>query len=322
MIIVITREADSHGAHMINLLKSRGENVMRLDYSRFPAVAEAGFSISGSGASLRISDELTVQGERVKSVLNRRQAEPLPPQGLQGPAGEYVVRESRAFLDALPQLIDSFWLSDPDMVRIANRKPYQLRVAKRLGFVIPRTIVTNSPDEAREFFNGLATDMAAKPLLSPGVKLEEDKIISLYTQRIPKNSETIEFQSVKNCPLIFQEYKEKAFELRITVVCGQAFACAIHSQKSEKTKHDWRRYDLTNTPHEIFELPDEVREKCVKLVEELGLSFGCIDMIVTPEGEYVFLEINPNGQWLWIERLTKMPISDAIADVLINPPKL
>ena len=124
----------------------------------------------------------------------------------------------------------------------------------------------------------------------------------------------------KTVPCVFQEYIPKDIEIRATVVGEQVFAAEIHSQTSQRTKHDWRRYDLENTLHKPHELPIEVRGACVGITRHYGLEFGAIDLILTPEKKYVFLEINPNGQWAWIEVLTGLPISDAIAQSLANPP--
>jgi glutathione synthase/RimK-type ligase-like ATP-grasp enzyme len=116
--------------------------------------------------------------------------------------------------------------------------------------------------------------------------------------------------------VIFQQYVPKRVELRVTVVGRRVFAAEIDSQASRSTRHDWRHYDDPNVQYRIHTLPPEMARACVRLVEALGLSFGAIDLIQTPEGKYVFLEINPNGQWGWIEDLTGLPISDAIADWL------
>ena len=144
---------------------------------------------------------------------------------------------------------------------------------------------------------------------------ENDQLL-LFTRRVRREELSRITQRAHNCPIILQEYIEKDFELRITIVGNKTFACAIHSQKSKKTSEDWRRYDIDNTPHEIFDLPRDINDKLVSLVKHLGLVFGCIDMIVTPKGEFVFLEINPNGQWLWIERLTGMPIGEELAHMI------
>lgn len=326
MILVITHKRDMHGAHMLDLLRRRGEVALALDYETYPQQLEIS-SYSGShGEQLRFrfSDGTVVVSSDVKSVLNRRQGEIKAPDNFYEPRiADYIVRESRQFLDALPQMLSCFWLSDPDAVRIASRKPCQLMVAKRLGFLTPLTITTNSPAETEKFVTAAQRDIACKALWTPGITLEREGGevgITLYTRRLKPSDVIGSISSVKNCPMIFQEYIEKAFELRITVVGKQVFACAIHSQESSRAREDWRRYDLANTPHEQYELPADIKEKCVQLVADLGLQFGCIDMIVTPAGDYVFLEINANGQWLWIEHITKMPISEAIIELLVNPP--
>src|SRR5262249_2530274 len=125
-----------------------------------------------------------------------------------------------------------------------------------------------------------------------------------------------ELDSLAVCPAIFQEYIEKQVELRITIVGDQVFTAAIHSQEHPQTQGDFRRLALMPNPesvkHTIFDLPSEIRSKLLSLMSRLGLVFGCVDMILTPCGEYVFLEVNPAGQWGWIEQMTGMPITEAL----------
>jgi glutathione synthase/RimK-type ligase-like ATP-grasp enzyme len=104
----------------------------------------------------------------------------------------------------------------------------------------------------------------------------------------------------------------------VTVVGTRVFAAAIDSQASRLTRHDWRHYDNERARYSPFELPAPIRAACRRLLRALGLTFGAIDLVVTPEGEYVFIEINPNGQWGWVEDLTRMQIGQAIADFLIG----
>jgi glutathione synthase/RimK-type ligase-like ATP-grasp enzyme len=127
-----------------------------------------------------------------------------------------------------------------------------------------------------------------------------------------------DFEPVRHSPCLFQEYVPKAFELRVTVVRDRVFAAEIHSQALAATRHDWRRPELSDVPHRPHELPEAIAGRCVCLVARLGLQFGAIDMIYTPSGEYVFLEINPNGQYGWIEDRTGMRISQAIAEALVE----
>ena len=115
-----------------------------------------------------------------------------------------------------------------------------------------------------------------------------------------------------------QEYVPKKLEFRVTVVGHQVLACAIYSQDSERTKDDWRRYDFAKVKHENRVLPEDINIALLRLMDKCCLTYGAMDMILTPEGEYFFLEVNPSGQYEWIENLTKLPISRSIAEALAN----
>jgi len=317
MILVITRKGDRHGWHMVELLRSRGKKVIPLDFATFPVSTEFSFALTGS---TMIVGDTCFNLRELTSVLYRREALPQPPASIRDQSiREYIIQESKSFLSSLPDTTNCLWVSHPDAISVANRKPLQLQRAVALGFTVPRTLITNSPTEAASFVQNLKGAVAVKSLTGPGITLEngtEEKSYALYTRRQSPVEIIEEIGRVRNCPTVFQEYIEKEFELRITVVGKQTYACAIRSQASPHTREDWRRYDLKHTPHLPYELPSEIHNRCVQFVHSFGLQFGCIDMIVTPQGEFVFLEINPNGQWLWIEELAKLPISNALADLL------
>jgi glutathione synthase/RimK-type ligase-like ATP-grasp enzyme len=113
---------------------------------------------------------------------------------------------------------------------------------------------------------------------------------------------------------LFQAWVPKAYDVRLTVVDDELFAARIDA-RSRAAEVDWRAdyHSLEYTP---IETPDRVRELATALLRRLGLRFAAMDFVVTPDGEWWFLEANPNGQWAWIERETAMPIAAAIADGL------
>jgi glutathione synthase/RimK-type ligase-like ATP-grasp enzyme len=161
-----------------------------------------------------------------------------------------------------------------------------------------------------------------KPVSSSTLNLRRYKyeqpisFLRAYTTLLENYSRS-DFDDVSHSPCIFQRYIDKRFELRITVVADQLFAAKIDSQANEEAKHDWRRA-IHSGEYSPYELPNEIAEKCLRLVKEFGLQFGAIDMIVTPADEYVFLEVNPNGQYGWIETRTGLRISEAIARALVR----
>jgi glutathione synthase/RimK-type ligase-like ATP-grasp enzyme len=125
--------------------------------------------------------------------------------------------------------------------------------------------------------------------------------------------------SLRACPLTIQDYIEKAYELRVTVVGNRVFACKIDSQQAGgATAVDWRRYNIPKTPHSRYDLPASLREKLFSFHSYFGLTASSFDMVRSREGDFVFLETNPYGQWLWIEDLTGLPITAAITDALLQ----
>ena len=123
---------------------------------------------------------------------------------------------------------------------------------------------------------------------------------------------------IRLTPGIFQERVEKAYELRVTVVGSQIFAVKIDSQKNRDAQLDWRRA-LHNVGYAAVELPHAVEEKILAFMRTFGLFYGAFDFIVTPGGRYVFLEINPSGQYMWLECAADLGITTALADALMEP---
>ncbi|WP_378742845.1 hypothetical protein [Nocardia brasiliensis] len=198
----------------------------------------------------------------------------------------------------------------------------QLRTAARLGFNVPKTVYTNDPTTARAFIANNEGGVIYKPVgdgalferagrWDPGTVVGE-----IYASLLDKSTVEAGISRFSACPVLFQEYIEKDVELRVTVVGRSVFAAELHSQSHQEASVDWRRGDVLTIEHRVHELPIAVRQKCVSLVEELDLEFGAIDMIKCRDGRYVFLEINPNGQYLWIEDMTGLKISRAIAEQL------
>lgn len=119
---------------------------------------------------------------------------------------------------------------------------------------------------------------------------------------------------------IFVARHPKAYEVRIAVFGEKVFACRIPSQEGAETGIEWRAHDWDDPasfpPHAATTIPDDLAESCRLLVRDYGLAYGAIDMVVTADGEHVFLELNPNGQWAWIEERTGLKLGNALVDVL------
>ena len=130
-------------------------------------------------------------------------------------------------------------------------------------------------------------------------------IYSCYTNLVHRD-DLVDDASIAASPMIVQARIPKAKELRITIVGDTIFPVAFETAGVPDADVDWRRLglDITNIAHTVHPLPNSLEASLRHYMRRLNLVFGCVDMILTPGGEYVFLEINPSGQWGWIEACT------------------
>ncbi|NDY71225.1 MvdC/MvdD family ATP grasp protein [Desulfobacter hydrogenophilus] len=263
-----------------------------------------------------------IDPSKIKSVWYRKPALPQLPNDLKDYEREYALNECRQSLYGLYNSLDhAFWISSIHNLRISSNKPLQLRMAISLGFLIPETLITNEPKQAIEFAERFNGNIIYKTL-SDGILYtregpwEEPRVHGEIYATFLSGIDPKVFGAVRNTPCLFQEYIKKDYELRVTVVHDKVFAVEIHSQDCSRAKIDWRKANIQDVPHKLHKLPRNIREKCLALVKGLGLEFGAIDLIRRHDGEYVFLEINPNGQYGWLEDTIGTQISEYIAKVL------
>jgi hypothetical protein len=320
MILILTDDFDPHADHVERKLRQRGAELFRFDPKKIPSSVEMSIAYSAVGKvrwELSTGDD-QIDLSRIRSVWYRRpNASVADPSITNKVTRDYIEDECKFFTNDVWNMMECLWLpAPPSAIRKADLKASQLSLAGSLGFELPPTLFTNSPKEFLEFYREHNGNIVSKLLSSSLYKLT-GTTFNRYTHVVSKR-DVAYWRSVRFCPVIFQAYVPKRVELRITVVGRKVFAAEIHSQHSNHTRHDWRRYDQYQTPYFPHELPADLRQRCIQLVESLGLCYGAIDMVLTPDDRYVFLEINPNGQYLWIEEMTGLPISEAVCDLLIS----
>jgi len=219
----------------------------------------------------------------------------------------FLYKEFREFLFGFINTFRGKIITDPYVLMRASNKILQLSVAKKIGFLIPETLITNDVDFLKEKLLKSVKKWIIKPL-SNG-KLTHNKIVS--TNLITKdfiNKDNLE--SIRIAPHIFQEYINKDFDLRLIVVKDKFFPVKIISEN----KIDWRKGKNVYIKTDI---PSDIKEKCLKYMREFNLQFCAFDFVCKNEN-YYFLEGNPNGQWLWIEFETDYPISREIIKLLTS----
>jgi glutathione synthase/RimK-type ligase-like ATP-grasp enzyme len=145
-----------------------------------------------------------------------------------------------------------------------------------------------------------------------------DGDFGIFTQRVDDDM-LAQLDESLPCPIILQEEIGKKYDIRVTVVGNRVFSSAIDSQADPAARVDWRRTVDPDLPHYRHALPFELTQQCLVLMSQLGLVYGTLDFVLGNDGQYTFLEVNPNGEWLWLEDKLDYPISDAIADWLVTP---
>jgi len=321
-ILIITRTTDNECIpNAVRAIEARGGRAFRLDTDRFPTEVRLGVR-HGGGLSGRF---LEANGERldldeVGGVWHRRLDVagllPKDPAELDPQLRSASVKESqRALMNALTG-IDAFVMDPLWNIRRAESKELQLRVAERLGLDTPRTLVTNDPESVRAFADECGGDVVTK-MQSMFAVYEDGQEKVVFTN--PVSAEDLQdLDGLRLSPMVFQERIEKRLELRVTVIGERVFSASIDSQSNERAQNDWRREGARMVRDwQPFDLPADVEGQVLALQRELGLNYGAIDFILTPEGRLVFLEVNPVGEFFWLERAPGFPLSDAIADVLM-----
>jgi len=313
MILIVTNERDLTSDYVVLELRRRSLPFHRLNSECF---SEANVSFDprcGEDAWVIDINGVTIDFGTVKAAYFRRPGTPSAPTAVrQNAARRYCEVEWGTALAAALNSLGERWLNSPLSISAAENKPRQLAIACSLGFAVPETLVTNDIRRAQGF---LSQGMSVAKPLREALLDEGGKERVIFTSRLGALSETDE-RKVAAAPVVFQREIRKRSDIRATVVGDTVFAAEILSQDLDETKTDWRRgsrSDLTHRPHK---LPDDLQSKCVRLVRTLGLRFGAVDLVLDQNGSYWFLEVNPNGQWAWIENRTGMPLTRAIVDEL------
>jgi len=314
-VLIITNDHDEHANAVIRELTTRNVPVFRFHPEDLPHACSVSLEIQAGRLHGEIrTDHHRVAFDDIRAAWFRR-TENLFGERLSHTSeklSNYVKAQSTATVGAVCATLQTLWVGHPHRLRRAEIKALQLLEANRAGLKTPHTLISNDPAQATSFVAALRdAECAIKPLLALGVTDEQGYRLPLTTTLPPGHS----LESVALAPTIFQPYVEKAFELRCVVIGERVFCAKMDSQANEATRIDWRG---GASDHEVFALPDHVAAALLRLMNRFELNFASLDMIVTPEGEFVFLELNPNGQWLWLEHELGLPLVASMADLLTS----
>lgn len=310
-VLLLTHRHDHYNIDLVaDALRARGEIPLRLNTDQLPSFEHFALRLGRGGfhASLTHPGDL----DHVKAVWLRHLGIPSFPDVDQAYRA-ICQKEWSSVIAALTQaLAGARWVNDPEASRLAESKFKQLRLACEAGLRVPETLVTTDSAQVKTFHDGQPTGLIMK--LQNHLSTSMDgRAPFLYTT--PLSQETlVELDSLELCPMTFQERIPKVCELRVAYVGGRCFSGSVYPHPGMEGVDDWRPAQGLHWTKD--ELPEDVSRSLRSLMQALGLSFGAVDFIRTPEGEHVFLEVNPSGEWGMLQRDLGLPIAEAIADIL------
>jgi hypothetical protein len=314
VLLIVTQRGDLTADWLIRELEQRDAGFVRFNTEDYPSSVSVVWR--PAGAALRIR-ERDLPLDEVGAVWYRRPAPPRLPAAYEPEAAGWAARESAEALMGVWRTLDALWVNHPDRNRLAESKLEQLQTAEVIGFDTPPTLVTNDSDALATFVEAHAVPgVVCKPIWR-GRLARGGREQLFFTSRLDPS--TVQATEVGPEPYLFQEHVPKLYDIRITVIGREAFAVRIESQERADTETDWRRGEPGALRHEVEPLPAAVADRCVALCAHYGLQFGAIDLARRPDGGYTFFEINPNGQWAWLEQRTGLPLRAALADLLLAP---
>ncbi len=308
MILAVSYPGEEHTADVVGRLERRGREVVQIDLADFPV---RGLTLTWPEDDASAYWIETTRG-RVDLSRTRvgwwRRVQPFRIDGAIRSEHDRAFVQSETsqavlgMLDALP----CPWVNPREADASAHHKPYQWAVARTLGLLVPRTLVTNQPDEARAFIAAMGPGRTVfKAFLASVTAWRETRLVE------PSDIEQLDL--VRFAPVIFQEFIE-GVDLRVTVIGEQVFAAEIDARKTAYPVD--MRMVVGDSLVQAVELPAQVRDRLLALQRRLQLVYGAIDLRRTTEGDYYFLEVNPAGQWHFVEQRTGLPIAQAVADHL------
>jgi hypothetical protein len=318
--MILTMPRDAHARAVEWVLRRRGVEVRLLMGTDFP---------SRVGASLRVNNDrhsaiLSGASERIlvapDAIWRRRPSAPMVRPDLH-PADRLVAeKESAVFYDGLQHWLDSaaaFNANSREGAANAKMKSVQLRAAVEAGLRIPDTLISNDPEEVRQFFEERNGEVIIKSFSSPTWIAEKSAYVSFSKRLDPALLDKPE--CIGAAPAIYQELIRKKFEVRTFFAGAHHCSVTLDSQSADRSVDDWRARNTAHTPIGEHRLPEDVAQKSIEMMRKLGIVTGSLDFAVTEEGEYIFFEVNEQGQFLWMEdHCPSLPCLQIFCDFLLS----
>lgn len=316
-ILIISGRDDYTTDYVILRLKERGIPFVRFNTEDFPNTVSSTFRAGGdSGCGWEIaSAKWSLKDDQVGGVWYRRPGRCCPDQfGLDAPDARWAERECEALLRGMWEVCGAPIVSLPSAIRRAEEKPLQLALAQHIGMSLPTTVITNDPSEIRSKLKQ-SGKWILKPLWSGSYQVDSHEA-AIFCNVFGERDRDFSDDEIRCAPFILQEQIPKVADARVTFFGEKAFTFKITPRSEADGVIDWRTVPSEGLRYEPYDLPAPIDTMCRKMLTALDLRFGAFDFALCENGDHVFLEVNPNGQWVWLELETDVDMTSALVNLL------
>lgn len=314
MILILTNSRDETANFFEKKINSSKNAIFRFNTDEHIPFSLLSFEIKNKSFNFEIENAIGLRPQLIKSIWYRR------PQAMETLINDIDSDYKKFVTDEYNKLWNGFfatfqnskWVNHPMDNNRASLKLLQLKLASELNLDIPNTLITTNPNEAKNHIINNDKKFIIKPLSKGVVEFETGSHQLIYTSRLTKDNIS-KLELIRNCPTLIQEEIENKRDVRVNYFEGKFCSFFLDTKSTEV---DCRRNNMQGVEYSYFELDNEVKNKICKMMQKLNLKFCTIDLAYTRERGFTFFEINPNGQWAWIEQVTNYPISQMLFEVL------
>ncbi|KTD61696.1 hypothetical protein [Legionella spiritensis] len=325
MNVLIATEPDDTHAMLVKLALERKNHSCFLWYlADFPTQQTNSVYCSNSHHSWTTNSiyglSKKIEPEQLDVVWWRRPRRPYISENSHKNDLEFIRKENHIFYESIPLEMAKgpWWINPYDSIKYASSKIYQLKLAVKTGFKIPDSLISNSPEDIKRFIGSHEDEEVIYKGFGSHYWYEHNQLRLSYTKPVTVN-DLPDDQILQLTPGIFQKKLQKKYELRVTCFGDYIVAVKIDSQKHPEGQMDWRQIRPGILPIKPYILPESIEHTIRVFMRKLGVVFGCFDFIVTPDNDIHFLEINQQGQFLWIEKLLpEIPMLDVFVRFILE----
>lgn len=312
-VLILARDFDPTADRMVDTLVARDAKVFRLNTAWFPTQLQVAAELAeGRWQGTLHTPRGRLDLDAVHAVWYRSPEAYRMPAQLSPAEAQHARVEAKYGLGGVLASLPALWCNHPSRVADAAYKPLQLVRAARCGLAVPKTVITNDAVPARAF----AESGPTVTKLVGGMAIDEDGLRkNVYTRRVTAE-DLDDLRGIEHTAHLFQRWVPKAREARVIVIGEHITAAAITAGTA--AAHVDYRVDYGALSYALETPPADVVAATRILMAELGLIYGALDFVITPSGEWVLLEINPTGQYGFVENATGAPLTAQLADLLVG----